>query len=370
MRVALVHDWLVAHRGGEAVLLELARMFPGADIFTLVVDRPKIHAELASRQITTSYIQGLPGSSEGFRKYLPLFPHAIESFDLSGYDLVISTSHCVAKGVRSPKGPHLSYIHTPMRYIWDQRSQYQPKGLLGLAAKPAFELAAAGLRQWDKKSAERPTKLLANSNFVSARIRRHWNRAASTVYPPVRTDYFSPSEISRKNYLAVVGAQVGYKNTALAVDTATKAGLVLKVVGSGPAVEALKKRAGATVSFTGHVSDDQLRLVYREAKGLLFCGIEDFGIVPVEAIACGCPVVALAQGGALETVTDSTNSPTGVLFEERTQYSLTQAIETLDSLWAAGAFEPREMHRYAQRFSEQAFQHAIRREITELIGEF
>lgn len=367
MRVALVHDWLVAHRGGEAVLLELARMFPNAPIYTLVADRTKIHAEIAARSVTTSYIQDFPGAPQHFRRYLPFFPNAIEQFDLSSYELIISTSHCVSKGVLSGDTPHLSYIHTPMRYIWDQRAQYLPQGWRGALGRPAFELAAAALRQWDKSSAQRPSRLVANSNFVANRISKAWDRQASTVYPPVRTDFFTPENTERSDYFAVVGAQVGYKNTALAVEAATQKAFKLKVVGTGPAIEALRIKAGPTVSFAGQVSDEQLRHVYREARALLFCGIEDFGIVPVEAISCGCPVIAFAEGGALETVR-ITAEPMGVLFAERSVSSVVQAIEQLDSLWSDGAFEPRSMHSYAQGFSADAFKQAIRSEINETIG--
>jgi glycosyltransferase involved in cell wall biosynthesis len=368
MRVALVHDWLVAHRGGEAVLLELARLFPEAPIYTLVLDRPKIHLELQQRDIRTSYIQRLPGSPASFRRYLPIFPHAIEQFDLSSFDLVVSTSHCVAKGVVTGKAQHLSYVHTPMRYIWDQRKQYQPTGLLGTVVKPAFEVTAAALRVWDKASAKRPDRIIANSNFVAERIRRSWGREAGTVYPPVDTEFFTPGTQARKDYLAVVGAQVGYKNTALAVDLATREDLDLKVVGSGPAVNALKKHAGPTVSFVGHVSNEELREVYREAKGLLFCGVEDFGIVPAEAISCGCPVVAFAAGGALETVGGNPGQPVGVLFTEPTTISLGQAVARLDSHWRQGVFDSVVMQGYAKRFSREAFCSSIKQEIQTLLS--
>jgi glycosyltransferase involved in cell wall biosynthesis len=209
---------------------------------------------------------------------------------------------------------------------------------------------------------------VANSNFVANRIRTAWGREASTVYPPVRTDFYSPGDNERRDYFAVVGAQVGYKNTALAVEAATQNAFKLKVVGAGPAIEALKNKAGSTVSFVGHVSDDQLRKVYREARGLLFCGVEDFGIVPVEAISCGCPVVAFAEGGALETVRTFNAAPMGVLFPEQSVSSLVRALKQLDAFWQENTFEPDAMHSYAQSFSPEAFEQRMRSEIDEALG--
>ena len=293
MRVALVHDWLVAHRGGEAVLLELAKMFPSAPIYTLVLDREKIHPVLAEREIVTSFIQHLPGSPSDFRRYLPLFPAAIERFDFSGYDLVVSTSHCVAKGVVTGDVHHVSYVHTPMRYAWEHRSQYAPKGKAAVFGRPVFELGAAVLRRWDHKSTQRPSELVANSGYVAQRIASCWDRAATVVYPPVDTEFYCPDQTPRKGYFAVVGAQVGYKNNALAVEFGTATGTEVRVVGRGPDIEHVRSLAGPSVVFEGHVSRERLREIYREAKALLFCGVEDFGIVPVEAISCGCPVLSL-----------------------------------------------------------------------------
>lgn len=355
MRVALVHDWLVAHRGGEAVLLALARMFPEAPIFTLVADCDKIHPELAQRTIHTSFIQKLPGAPKHFRRYLPLFPRAIESLDLSHFEGVISTSHCVAKGVHASHAIHLSYIHTPMRYAWEERSHYRTRGWRGSLSLPFFETMAHILRKWDVRSSTRPTELVANSEFVRQRILRSWKKESQVVYPPVDTHFFTPGSTPRGNEYVVVGAQVAYKNTALAVQAATQCNLPLLVVGEGPAVDACKAVAGPTVRFAGHVSRDALRNIYRAARGLLFCGVEDFGIVPVEAMACGCPVVALAAGGALETVISQDSQETGVFFAEPNVLSLQQAVIELEELWSEGAFAPEVLTTHARRFSEDTF---------------
>jgi glycosyltransferase involved in cell wall biosynthesis len=366
MRVALVHDWLVAHRGGEAVLLQLSKMFPDAPIYTLAADQSLMHPLLATKTIHTSFIQNLPGAPAQFRQYLPLFPRAIESFDFSGFDLVISTSHCVAKGIVTGSIRHVSYVHTPMRYIWDQRAHYYPAGILGAVARPAYEGMAALLRVWDKRSSSRPTQLIANSDYVAQRIQRCWGRGAEVIYPPVDTEFYTPGTEQRENSLVVVGAQVGYKNTSLAVEAATIHGFSLKVVGAGPAIERLKSMAGPTVEFQGQITNEALRSIYRQAKGLLFCGVEDFGIVPVEAIACGCPVVARGEGGALETVKVDGPAPMGVHFSEPTVTGLMRAIGALDHLWADNCFEPGKMQAHAATFSSATF----RARISDVLGAF
>ena len=368
MRVALVHDWLVAHRGGEAVLLELARMFPEAPIFTLVLERDNIHPDLAKREIRTSYIQKLPGAPASFRRYLPLFPSAIEQLDVSGFDLVISTSHCVAKGIHAGQASHITYVHTPMRYAWGQRSEYAPKGITSLITRPMFEAGAAWLRNWDRRSAQRPTQILANSKYVADRIQHSWGRSAQVVYPPVDTDFFTPSASKRQSYLAVVGAQVGYKNNSLAVEFATATDQELRVIGDGPAIEQAREKAGPTVVFEGHVSQSRLREIYREARALLFCGVEDFGIVPVEAISCGCPVLAYGEGGALETVIEQGDGMTGILFRDRTVAGLQNANHLLTQQLEAGRFQPESMHRHALRFSRASFEKSMRHHIEKCIA--
>jgi len=361
VKVALVHDWLVAHRGGENVLMELATLFPQAPIYTLVYDREKAPTALSSREVHTSWLQKLPFSEKHFRKLLPLMPRAIESFDLSSYDLILSTSHCVAKGILTHQNQvHLSYIHTPMRYIWDQMPHYLPGRLPKFVSHPLARVATIPLRQWDRKSGQRPTTLLANSGFVAERIERCWGREASVVYPPVDITRFKPpSHQTKKSYFLVVSALVPYKNNALAVAWASKHGESLKVVGSGSEYARLRSMAGPSVEFVGALDSVELVKAYQGARALLFCGIEDFGIVPLEAMAAGCPVIALARGGALETVSVAPDLLTGVFFREPNLTALETAIHQFRKDEEEGRFVPERMYGYTQRFSPARFRDEV-----------
>ncbi|MEK7704428.1 MAG: glycosyltransferase [Myxococcota bacterium] len=358
MRVALVHDWLVAQRGGENVLLELARALPGAPIFTLVHRPGAVDAELERHPIVTSFVQGLPGAPRRFRQYLPLFPAAVARWDLSPFDLVISSSHCVAQGVRtSARQFHLAYVHTPMRYLYDQLPHYVPtwpsKGLWVGAAR----LASAPLRHWDVQSATRADVLVANSDYVARRIARVWGRQAQVVYPPVDVDFFAAVLERARHGLLVVSALVPYKRVDLAVQFATRHGLPLTVVGEGPERGRLRALAGATVQFVPTLSRSELRDAYAGAEALLFCGVEDFGMVPVEAMASGCPVLAFADGGALETVVDADNeaAATGVLFAEPTLSALERGWRRLRARAEAGGFRGETLRAHAARFGRRQF---------------
>ncbi len=346
-RVALVHDWLVAHRGGEQVLLELARAFPSAPIYTLVYDPTDVHAELVARDIRVSLIQSLPGAPRHFRRYLPLFPRAIEAFDLSKYDVVLSTSHCVAKGVKT-RGTHISYVHTPMRYLWDQLPTYIPPWADTPLTVKAVSLAVTPLRKWDVESAQRPTELIANSHYVAERIARVWGRASRVVHPPVTTDFFRQAPKRERQGYLVVSALVPYKRVEVAVAAAAQSGIQLTVIGQGPELGRLERIAKGKVRFMANASGKALREAYASAKALLFCGVEDFGIVPVEAQAAGCPVVALAKGGALETVVDGV---TGVLFDSPEPRSLLAAMERAEAL----DFDRQTLENHAESFSARRF---------------
>jgi glycosyltransferase involved in cell wall biosynthesis len=353
MKVALVHDWLVSQRGGENVLLEIARLFPNAPIFTLVHQPGTVHPEIEAHPIRTSFIQNLPGTPQRFRHYLPLFPRAIESFDLSPYDLVISSSHCVAKGVLpSRRNVHLAYVHTPMRYVWDQLPHYvpdMPARQLGIAAA---RLAAAPLRAWDAKSAKRPDLIIANSHHVAQRIMRVWRRPSEVLHPPVDVDLFGRAPRRERRGYVVVSALVPYKRVDLAVRAATARGLELEVIGDGPERAALERVAGPTVRFRGAQSPDALRDAYAGARALLFPGVEDFGIVPVEAMAAGCPVVAYRAGGALETVQGGTS---GVFFHPATVDGLLDGIERLEKDLEMGKLTCDRIRSGADRFARSRF---------------
>lgn len=362
-RVALVHDWLVTHRGGEKVLLEIARGFPEAPIFTLVHDPARVHPELAARTIHTSFVQQLPGAPRRFRQYLPLFPRAIEAFDLSGYDAILSTSHCVAKGVPVQSGQvHVSYVHTPMRYLYDQLPAYLPVVPGRELLEPAAQLALEPLRAWDLASAGRPTALIANSRHVAQRIERLWGREAEVVHPPVDVDYWAQApERARHGYL-VVSALVPYKRVDLAVQVASRWRLPLTVIGTGSERRRLESLAGSTVRFVGAATDDQVREAYASHRALLFPGVEDFGMVPVEAMAAGCPVVALARGGAVETVLPpgSRGGPTGALFEEETVEGLGAALDHSERMLQRGELDPARLLAQARCFDVAAFGRAYR----------
>ncbi len=362
-RVALVHDWLVNQRGGENVLLELARMFPEAPIYTLVCDRNSIHPELAERLIHTSAIQQWPGAPRRFRQYLPWFPQAVEAWDLAAYDTIISTSHCVAKGViTQPRQHHIAYIHTPMRYIWDQMPQYLPEGWLGQQIMPLAERAAASLRAWDVRSAQRPTQLVANSHYVAQRIARVWGREAEVVYPPVDVDFFAAAEVAGPRYgYVVVCALVPYKRVELAIRLANKRHFPLTVVGRGPQLRRLRRLARDTVTFQAHLSPEELRQTYARARGLLFCGVEDCGMAPIEAMAAGCPILALGIGGLRETVLHAGRHPTGTLFQEPTLSSLEAAFDRFEMARQKGVFRADRLAAQARKFDRHVFVRAVRR---------
>lgn len=338
MKIALVHDWLTGMRGGEKVLSAITELTGPCDLFTLLHLPDKITGNLTQHTIHTSFIQKLPFAHEKYRYYLPFFPAAIESFDLSKYDLVLSTSHAVAKGILSRSDAlHISYIHTPMRYVWELFWEYFGEYKHGGLYRLAVTVAARRLREWDVISASRADHYLANSHHVRKRIMHHWRREAEVVYPPVDTSSFALGNQSG-NYYIVVSSLVPYKRVDIAVAAANQAKFHLKIVGDGPEKERLKKLAGPTVEFIGPIDNHELNDLYGNATALLFPGEEDFGIVPVEAMATGTPVIAYQRGGAMETVVIPSRAKremlpiTGVGFKEQTVDSFLQAMNELSKL--------------------------------------
>ena len=302
MKLALVHDWLTGMRGGEKVLERIAVMFPEAPIHTLVWKRGSVSPAIESHPIRTSWLQHLPDAERRYRWFLPLYPRAIESFNLSAYDVVISTSHAAAKSARTRASAfHLSYVFTPMRYVWELESQYFPPGRFPWPLSAYVRATCARLRRWDAATASRPTVVLADSRHVADRIRRYWGREAEVLYPPVDVARLVPGRGARDGYL-LAGAFAPYKRPDLAIEACRRLGRRLVVAGSGPDQARLQALAGPDVQFTGWVSDEQLAELFRGARALLFPGEEDFGIIPVEAMACGCPGDCPGQGGAVETV--------------------------------------------------------------------
>jgi glycosyltransferase involved in cell wall biosynthesis len=332
-------------RGGERVLERLCGLFPGADIFTLIWNRGAVTPAIERHAIRTSFVQHLPSAASHYRWYLPLFPAAAEGFDLSAYDVVVSSTHCVASGVRTrPDAFHISYVHTPMRYIWELEDVYFPPGRFPWPLSRFVRDTCARLRSWDVRAAQRPHALVANSAHVRKRIARHWKRDATVVHPPVDLDRFSPGDVPR-DYDLLAGAFAPYKRGDLAIEACRRLGRRLKVVGTGQEQVRLRAIAGPDVEFLGWVGEDELPALYRGARTLIFPGEEDFGIVPVEAMASGCPVIAFGRGGALETVgrgmdpgsVDTVRNgglapaPGGVLFGMQTVDALCDALRLADA---------------------------------------
>lgn len=346
MKVALVHDWLTGMRGGEWVLAEIARLFPEAPIYTLVHRKGSAGAELESREIHTSWLQSLSFGGRRWRHLLPLMPSAIESFTFPGTDLVISTSHCVAKGVIPPPGAyHLSYIHTPVRYAWDQRAVYLER--VPGPFLPFVHGVLAKTRQWDMVSAARVDRLVANSRLVRWRIQHYWHRDAEVIPPPVDTEYFTPSG-EKEDRLLTVATLVPYKKVEVAIAVAHRLGKPLDIIGIGPQRAWLERHAGPNVRFLGWVPREGLRDAYRRASMLLVPNVEDFGMVTVEALACGTPVVGLKASGTADVIRPGRD---GELTEDGSAEALADATRrVLDRTW-----DPSALRRRAEVFSREQF---------------
>ncbi|MBL7133469.1 MAG: glycosyltransferase [Phycisphaerae bacterium] len=361
MRVALVHDWLTGMRGGEKVLSVLCRLLPDADLFTLIHTPGACDRSIERMRIITSCLNDLPWVERYYRCLLPVMPLAVESLDLEGYDLIISSSHCVAKGIiRPPESLHVCYCHTPMRYAWSQAEQYhQTMGLLGLALR-----AVRGyLRAWDRRSAGHVDCFIANSHNVGRRILRSYGRHSEVVYPPVDTDLFSPGRKPREDFYLMVTAMAPYKRVDQAVLAFSRLGRRLVIIGRGQQSRQLMKNATENISFLGWQSDEVVRDHYRRCRALIFPGEEDFGMVPAEAMACGAPVISYRGGGAGETVLDvdapDPNGPTGLLYGPQTPEALAAAVKRFEQV--EHCFAPRHAANWARRFSGRTFTEGIKR---------
>jgi len=348
-RVALVHDWLTGMRGGEKVLEAIGALYPDASLFTLVHVPGSVSPGIERLAPRASFLSSLPGAGRIYRHLLPLFPFAVEQFDLDGFDLIVSTSHCAAKSVVKPgRALHVCYCFTPMRYVWDQRHAYFGGDRLGPSVGRALWPVLGWLARWDAGTAHRVDRYLADSQHVARRIRRYYNRPSAVVYPPVDTEFYCPDATAASPSALVVSALVPYKRIDVAIEGCRLAGIPLRIVGQGPEESRLRTLAGPRVEFLGSLGDEDIRRCYRESGVVLLPGEEDFGIVPVEAQACGRPVVALGRGGALETVVDGV---TGVLVPSATPEAMAAGIRrALD-----GPFDAGTIRRHAERFSRARF---------------
>lgn len=369
-KIALVHDWLTGMRGGEKVLEALCELFPKADLFTLIHNPGSVSPLIENRRIFTAFTDRLPFKARRYRYYLPLFPTAIELFDFKGYDLILSTSHCAAKGVRTPPDAlHISYLHTPMRYVWDMYEEYFGADKIGAVQRAIIPLFANYLRMWDVASANRVDYFIANSRHVANRIGKYYRREAAVIHPPVDIASPRPGEATGDYYL-IVSALVPYKRVELAVEVFNRLGKPLRIIGSGPEERRLKKMAGKTVHFLDWQPAEKLAGHYAGCRALIFPGEEDFGIVPVEAQACGKPVIAFAKGGALETVIgyDGSNEGacTGVFFREQGEVALAEAVAVVESLRWDAAF----IRSHAQKFGKDRFTRQIKDFIEAKVQEF
>ena len=363
MKIAFICDWLTGTRGGERCLEAMCEVYPDADIFTLVHFPGSVSKTIESHKIYTSFIQRLPGNSKTFRRYLPLFGHAIRKFDLSKYDFVLSFSHCVAKSIIVPDHvPHICYCHTPMRYAWHMRHEY-------LSVYKGPKKWAAGimlnyLKSWDKKTSVGVTHFIANSKNIRNRIKDAYDRNSTVIYPPVDCDRFTPSGHSDGYYL-IVSALVPYKKIDLAVKAFNDTYRKLLVVGNGSELENLKAMASANITFVENASDDQVVEYMRKCSALIFPGEEDFGIVPLEAQACGKPVIAFARGGALETVIGLNQSQaeasnaTGIFFYEQNSETLCNAIQLLEK--KSDMFDANKCRDNAIRFDRSVYKQTIQK---------
>lgn len=353
MRVALIHYWLTGMRGGERVLEAFSRMFPDADIYTHVIDRERTSAQLLQHDIKTTFISKFPLAKTHYQKYLGFMPRALEEIDLSGYDLVISSESGPAKGVVPPPDSfHMCYCHSPMRYIWDMYPDYVEDA--GRLARTVFPRIAHKLRTWDTVSAARVDKFVANSSFVAKRIEKYYRRDADVVFPPVDVSKFVPGNPkNRGDYFLAAGELVGYKRFDLAIDACERAGVPLVILGGGSELKKLKARAGSNVTFLDRVDFKVLKALFQNCRALIFPGLEDFGMVPVEVMASGRPVIAYGKGGALDSVVPGV---TGVLVDDQTPEAFEAALKS----FRPEDYDPPAIAAHAQQFDLKVFNQKIR----------
>ncbi len=362
MKIALVHDYLVQYGGAERVLQAFAELFPEASIHTLLYDQDAMHGVFEGKRIHTSFLQKIPWALKNHRAFPMLMPIAIEQFDFSKYDIVLSDSSSYAKGILTrPETLHICYLHTPMRYAWDDCQKYAQDFGLPSFIKKLVPFFMTPIRLWDRSAADRPDLIIANSEFVRKRIQKYYRRESTVIHPPVNVNDFSlAKEVDRKDYFLMVGRLIAYKRHDIAIEACNRLNIPLKIIGRGPEMDRLKKLAGPTIEFLGRVPDEDLPKYYAECRGFIFPQEEDFGIVAIEAMASGRPIVAYRGGDIPEHLEDG---KMGVFFEEQTADAVAEALgrfrdKDYDSEYIRGR---------ALRFDKDIFKEKIRKYITEAI---
>ncbi len=362
MKTAVIQDWLVTYAGSERVLEQMLGLYPDADLFSIVdfISEGE-RGFILDKKVRASFIQNLPFAEKKYRNYLPFMPYAVGCFDLSEYDLILSSSHSVAKGIKkSPEQLHICYCHTPMRYAWDLREQYLKEAGLDRGFKGAVVNAILNrIKEWDRSTAAGVDHFIANSYYIKERIKRAYGRDAEVIYPPVDTGGFQ-LDTEKEDYYLAISRMVPYKKMDLIVEAFSETGRQLVVIGDGPDMDKIKLKAKGNVKLLGHQPSDVLKGYMQKARAFVFAAEEDFGIVPVEAQACGTPVIAYGKGGATETIvpfsghgSSDERPPTGLFFYEQTTVALLEAIETFEANMEK--FEPEEARRNSERFSIDRF---------------
>ena len=369
MKVAIVHDWLVNYGGAERVVEQMLKMYPDADIYTLVYDKKKMGKIFPEEKVHPSFIQKIPKATKLYTKFLSLMPKAFESFDLTSYDLVIASSSSCAKGViTSPNTAFVAYIHSPMRYAWDLYYDYFMNA--GILTRFFMKRQMPAIRQWDFLSSQRINTLVANSSYIKKRIKKFWNKDSKVIFPPVDVDRLSPNNLPAEDFYVVFSRFVSYKRVDLAIKACGQLGKKLIVIGSGSQESELKTLASkyrkADIKFTGRINDEEVKGYLQKCRAMIFSAEEDFGIIPVECQACGRPVIAFGKGGALETVKENT---TGIFFQEQNEESLKEAIVRFEKLEGEGTFKTTVIVEHAQKFSAERFRRELQAVIDETLKE-
>ena len=361
-KVALVHDWLTGMRGGEKALEAVCELYPNAELYTLLHKRNSVSSIIENRPLHRSFIQYLPFTETLYRHYLPLFPCAIEQFDLDNHSLIISTSHCVAKSVvKTGRAFHVCYCFTPMRYAREQFDDYFGTERVGRVVSSLMSPVLNSLARWDTATSGRVDLYIAISQHVARRIQRYYNRSAKVVYPPVDTNFYKPGNMTPEDSFVIVSALVPYKRIDLAIRACKISGLKLRIVGEGPDLNRLRLLADSNIEFLGPLTNDAVRNLYRGSKAMLLPGEEEFGIASVEAQASGCPVIALKRGGACETIVDG---ETGILVEQSTPEAFANALRSAQGR----SFNQSIIRRNAERFSTARFRTQFKTAIDEALN--